>query len=138
MREREAKGEEEESRLNPPFPCSVTPTITTFVVSPALNHHQVLLSLISSLYPSIDVEQNCISVYNNVVGVPVEIHQEEKVYIPELNFGHLLTSSNYYHMVKKTTGGRNDYSPKLTNILSTEFIIETTDVKVEDASLLAL
>ncbi|KAM1050319.1 hypothetical protein ACFX13_032802 [Malus domestica] len=116
MREREAKGEEEESRLNPPFPCSVTPTITTFVVSPALNHHQVLLSLISSLYPSIDVEQNCISVYNNVVGVPVEIHQEEK----------------------KTTGGRNDYSPKLTNILSTEFIIETTDVKVEDASLLAL
>ncbi|KAM1571367.1 hypothetical protein EV2_037448 [Malus domestica] len=113
-------------------------TITTFVVSPALNHHQVLLSLISSLSPSIDVEQNCISIYNNVVGVLVAIHQEEKVYIPEKNFGHLLTSSNYYDMVKKTTGGRNDYGPKLTNIFFTEFIIETTDVKVEDAYLLAL
>ncbi|KAM2053251.1 hypothetical protein ACFX1T_002913 [Malus domestica] len=137
-REREVKGEEEEPCLNPPLPCSVAPTVTTFGVSPALNHHQVLLSLISSLSPSIDVEQNWISVYNNVAGVPVEIHQEERVYIPELNFGHLLTSSNYYDTVKKTTGGRNGYGPKLTNIFSTKFIIETTDVKVEDASLLAL
>ncbi|XP_038992089.1 DNA topoisomerase 2-like [Hibiscus syriacus] len=55
----------------------------------------------------IDAEQNVISVYNNGDGVPVEIHQEEKVYVSELIFGHLLTSSNYDDNHKKTTGGRN-------------------------------
>ncbi|KAK9128716.1 hypothetical protein Syun_017513 [Stephania yunnanensis] len=77
----------------------------------------------------IDVEQNCISVYNNGDGVPVEIHQEEGVYVPEMIFGHLLTSSNYDDDEKKTTGGRNGYGAKLTNIFSTEFVIETADGK---------
>ncbi|KAK9283698.1 hypothetical protein L1049_011948 [Liquidambar formosana] len=75
----------------------------------------------------IDAEQNCISVYNSGDGVPVEIHQEEGVYVPEMIFGHLLTSSNYNDNVKKTTGGRNGYGAKLTNIFSTEFVIETAD-----------
>ncbi|CAA3012625.1 DNA topoisomerase 2 [Olea europaea subsp. europaea] len=81
----------------------------------------------NSLKVSIDAEANCISVYNNGDGVPVEIHQEEGVYVPELIFGHLLTSSNYDDQEKKTTGGRNGYGAKLTNIFSTEFIIETAD-----------
>ncbi|KAM1369168.1 hypothetical protein ACFX2F_039790 [Malus domestica] len=80
-----------------------------------------------SVKVTIDVEQNSISVYNNGAGVPVEVHQEERVYVPELIFGHLLTSSNYDDTVKKTTGGRNGYGAKLTNIFSTEFIIETAD-----------
>ncbi|TKY49610.1 DNA topoisomerase 2 [Spatholobus suberectus] len=75
----------------------------------------------------VDAEQNTISVFNNGDGVPVEIHQEERVYVPELIFGHLLTSSNYDDNVKKTTGGRNGYGAKLTNIFSTEFVIETAD-----------
>ncbi|OVA19386.1 DNA topoisomerase II [Macleaya cordata] len=82
-----------------------------------------------SVKVDIDVEQNCISVYNNGDGVPVEIHQEEGVYVPELIFGHLLTSSNYDDTVKKTTGGRNGYGAKLTNIFSTEFVIQTADGK---------
>ncbi|AQK73811.1 DNA topoisomerase 2, partial [Zea mays] len=41
--------------------------------------------------------------------------------------GHLLTSSNYNDNEKKTTGGRNGYGAKLTNIFSTEFVIETAD-----------
>lgn len=80
-----------------------------------------------SVKVTIDAEQNLISVYNNGDGVPVEIHQEEQVYVPELIFGHLLTSSNYDDSVKKTTGGRNGYGAKLTNIFSTEFVIETAD-----------
>ncbi|XP_057989505.1 DNA topoisomerase 2 [Hevea brasiliensis] len=77
----------------------------------------------------IDVENNLISVYNNGDGVPVEIHKEEGVHVPELIFGHLLTSSNYDDTMKKTTGGRNGYGAKLTNIFSTEFVIETADGK---------
>nr|BAE06274.1 topoisomerase II [Scutellaria baicalensis] len=85
----------------------------------------------NSVKVTIDVESNCISVYNNGDGVPVEIHQEEGVYVPELIFGHLLTSSNYDDNEKKTTGGRNGYGAKLTNIFSTEFVIETADGKRE-------
>ncbi|KAG5253909.1 DNA topoisomerase [Salix suchowensis] len=82
-----------------------------------------------SLKVLIDAENNLVSVYNNGDGVPVEIHKEEGVYVPELIFGHLLTSSNYDDAEKKTTGGRNGYGAKLTNIFSTEFVIETADGK---------
>ncbi|KAH9611986.1 hypothetical protein KSS87_007148 [Heliosperma pusillum] len=77
----------------------------------------------------IDQEANFISVYNTGDGIPVEMHKEEGVFVPELIFGHLLTSSNYDDMEKKTTGGRNGYGAKLTNIFSTEFVIETADGK---------
>lgn len=80
-----------------------------------------------SLKVEIDVEGCCVSVYNNGDGIPVEVHQDEGVYVPELIFGHLLTSSNYNDNEKKTTGGRNGYGAKLTNIFSTEFVIETAD-----------
>ena len=55
--------------------------------------------------------------------------QEEGVYVPELIFGHLLTSSNYDDAEKKVTGGRNGYGAKLANIFSTEFVVETCDGK---------
>lgn len=82
-----------------------------------------------SVKVTIDVEKNLISVYNNGDGIPVEIHKEEQIYVPELIFGHLLTSSNYDDSIKKTTGGRNGYGAKLANIFSTEFTIETADGK---------
>ncbi|XP_043692754.1 DNA topoisomerase 2-like [Telopea speciosissima] len=82
-----------------------------------------------SIKVDINVEQNCISVYNNGEGIPIEIHQKEGVYVPELIFGHLLTSSNYDDAIKTTTGGRNGYGAKLTNIYSLEFVIETADGK---------
>ncbi|GJU89399.1 DNA topoisomerase 2 [Tanacetum coccineum] len=78
---------------------------------------------------NIDVANNMISVWNNGDGIPVEMHQGEGVYVPELIFGHLLTSSNYDDSIKKTTGGRNGYGAKLANIFSTEFTIETADGK---------
>src|SRR5437762_2223490 len=37
------------------------------------------------------------------------------MYIPELIFGHLLTSSNYDDNEKKVVGGRNGYGAKLAN-----------------------
>ena len=65
---------------------------------------------------------------NDGKGIPVRKHQKEKeLWVPELIFGSLLTSSNYDDNVKKTTGGRNGYGAKLTNIYSTEFTIETLD-----------
>lgn len=75
----------------------------------------------------IDTENQLISVWNNGSGIPVEIHQKEKIYVPELIFGNLLTSSNYDDDEKKVVGGRNGFGAKLANIFSTEFTIETAD-----------
>jgi DNA topoisomerase-2 len=76
---------------------------------------------------NIDISNNEISVMNNGKGIDIEIHQEHKIYVPELIFGHLLTSTNYDDTEKRTTGGRNGYGAKLTNIFSTFFSIETVD-----------
>lgn len=74
---------------------------------------------------TIDAESNTVSVWNDGRGIPVEMHREQKVYVPTLIFGHLLTSSNYNDDEKKVTGGRNGYGAKLCNIFSTKFIVET-------------
>jgi len=76
---------------------------------------------------SIDKEKNEISVFNNGKGIDVEIHPQHKIYVPELIFGELLTSTNYDDNEERTTGGRNGYGAKLTNIFSTKFILETVD-----------
>ncbi|KAI7864932.1 DNA topoisomerase [Spinellus fusiger] len=73
----------------------------------------------------VDPERNFISIQNNGKGIPIQLHKDEQVYVPELIFGHLLTSSNYDDTEKKVTGGRNGYGAKLCNIFSTEFIVET-------------
>jgi DNA topoisomerase-2 len=67
---------------------------------------------------TIDREKSVISVYNNGRGIPIEIHAKEKVYVPELIFGHLLTSSNYDDKEEKITGGRNGYVLSSTFALS--------------------
>lgn len=51
-----------------------------------------------------------ITIWNNGHGVPVDIHKEENVYVPELIFGHLLTSSNYDDDEKKV-GLLSSWSP---------------------------
>lgn len=55
------------------------------------------------------------------------IHSEYNIYVPELIFGQLLTSSNYDDSKKKTTGGRNGYGAKLANVFSKRFVLETCD-----------
>ncbi|CAE8679732.1 unnamed protein product, partial [Polarella glacialis] len=76
---------------------------------------------------TIDRQQGSISVLNTGQGVPVHMHKEHKIYVPELIFGHLLTSDNYDDNEKKVTGGRNGFGAKLTNVFSKKFVVETVD-----------
>lgn len=71
----------------------------------------------------IDIETGKITIWNNGTGIPIEIHKNENMYVPELVFGELLTGSNFNDEEKKTTGGRNGFGAKLTNIYSKEFIV---------------
>lgn len=59
------------------------------------------MSDFSPIFPS---ESNTISIWNNGKGIPVVEHKDEKMYVPALIFGHLLTSSNYDDDEKKVTG----------------------------------
>ncbi|KAI4263914.1 MAG: hypothetical protein L6R42_000952, partial [Xanthoria sp. 1 TBL-2021] len=80
---------------------------------------------------TVDREKGEVSVWNNGRGIPIEIHAKEKIYIPEMIFGHLLTSSNYDDDAEKVTGGRNGYGAKLCNIFSTSFTLDTADSKTK-------
>jgi DNA topoisomerase-2 len=70
--------------------------------------------------------ETLISISNDGDGIPIEEDPETKVMIPELIFGHLLTSSNYDKNEEKIVGGKNGYGSKCTNILSKLF---TVDIK---------
>jgi len=78
----------------------------------------------------VDINKNTgtISVWNDGPGIEVEFHKEFKAYVPEMIFGHLRTSSTYEEK-GKIVGGKNGFGAKLTNIYSSEFIIETIDSK---------
>lgn len=65
-----------------------------------------------------------ISVENDGDGIPIQEHSEHKVWVPELIFGHLLTSGNYDKTEEKIVGGKNGYGAKLVNVFSHEFKLE--------------
>ena len=79
----------------------------------------------------VNITPKRITIYNNGKGIPIKIHNTYNIYVPELIFGHLLTSSNYNDNEKKITGGRNGFGAKLTNVFSKLFIVETADKKVK-------
>ncbi len=70
-----------------------------------------------------------IDVENDGDGIPIEQHPTEKVWAPELIFGHLLTSGNYKEGEEKIVGGKNGYGAKLTNIFSRRFTVSTRSPK---------
>lgn len=74
---------------------------------------------------SVDINSESISILNDGPGIPIEIHKDYNIYVPELIFGNLLSSSNYDDSKKRTVGGTNGLGAKLANIYSTEFIVET-------------
>jgi DNA topoisomerase-2 len=65
-----------------------------------------------------------ISIENDGDGITIEESSEKGVMIPELIFGHLLTSSNYDKSEEKIVGGKNGYGSKAVNILSKSFVVD--------------
>ena len=88
---------------------------------------------VTTIKVTINKESGLISIYNDGEGVDVAEHPTEKskdgkaLMIPEMIFGHLLTSTNYKKDEKKIVGGKNGYGAKLTNIFSSYFKLETLD-----------
>lgn len=73
---------------------------------------------------SVNSETGEITVYNNGKGIPIE-KNEDGIYIPELIFFHLLSSSNYDDNKERLAGGTNGIGSKATNIFSKHFQVRT-------------
>jgi DNA topoisomerase-2 len=72
-------------------------------------------------------DDGTIIMINDGNGIDVAQHPEHKIWIPELIFGHLRTSTNYDKTEKKIVGGKNGFGFKLVLIWSTYGYIETVD-----------
>ncbi len=72
-------------------------------------------------------DDDSITMINDGNGIDIEKHPEYNIWIPEMIFGHLRTSTNYDKTEKKIVGGKNGFGFKLVLIWSTCGSIETVD-----------
>ena len=70
-----------------------------------------------------------ITMINDGNGIDIAKHPEYGIWIPEMIFGHLRTSTNYNKNEKRIVGGKNGFGFKLVLIWSTYGRIETIDHK---------
>jgi len=84
-------------------------------------------NILKNIKININKETGVIEIFNDGMGIEIIKHTEYDVWIPEMIFGELLTSSNYNDDEVRIVGGVNGLGIKLTNIFSKEFIIETID-----------
>ena len=70
------------------------------------------------------VTNDSVKIWNNGVGIPIEISEKYGIYIPELIFFNLLSGSNFDDAKKRIVGGRNVIGGKLANVFSKRFILQ--------------
>ena len=93
--------------------------------------HVVRLRQRKSENPVKHIEIQCdgktLSIENDGEPIDVAEHPEHKIWIPQLIFGELLTSTNYDKEEKKLVGGKNGYGVKLVNIFAKQLDISIVD-----------
>jgi DNA topoisomerase II len=72
-------------------------------------------------------DDGTIIMINDGNGIDIAMHPEYNIWIPELIFGHLRTSTNYDKTEKKIVGGKNGFGFKLVLIWSSSGSVETVD-----------
>ena len=82
--------------------------------------------LVSYIYVDIS-DDGLISMTNDGNGIDIEKHPEHNIWIPEMIFGHLRTSTNYDKTEKRIVGGKNGFGFKLVLIWSSWGMVETVD-----------
>ena len=78
---------------------------------------------------SIESNGKTFTIRNDGESIDVEKHPEYGIYIPQLIFAELLTSTNYDESEKKLVGGKNGYGVKLVNIFAKQMEITIVDGK---------
>lgn len=86
----------------------------------------------------VQVEGNRVLIRNNGVPIPVEIHDKEQIYVPQMIFGQMRTGINFGDVANekgetnartqnRRGAGRNGFGAKIGNILSRYFRIRICD-----------
>ena len=76
----------------------------------------------------VDLKKNTISVRDNG-GIPVVMHKEAKMYVPEMIFSKLRSGSNFDDTENRDWVGTNGLGSTLVNIFSKKFVVKTCDGK---------
>jgi DNA topoisomerase-2 len=76
---------------------------------------------------SVSYVDGVLEVENDGESIDVAKHPEHDMYIPQLIFGELLTSTNYDKDEKKLVGGKNGYGVKLVNIFAKALQVRVVD-----------
>jgi DNA topoisomerase-2 len=83
---------------------------------------------VTSIEVEVDAATGTITMTNDGNGIDIAQHPEHKMWIPEMIFGHLRTSTNYDENKKeKIVGGKNGFGFKLVLIWSVWGRVETVD-----------
>jgi DNA gyrase/topoisomerase IV subunit B len=83
---------------------------------------------VTSIEVEVDAATGTITMTNDGNGIDIAQHPEHKMWIPEMIFGHLRTSTNYTEDKKeKIVGGKNGFGFKLVLVWSTWGSVETVD-----------
>lgn len=83
---------------------------------------------LNTIKVSVDQKSGTIEVLDNG-GIPVVIHKETKRYIPSMCMSEMRSGSNFNDDENRTGVGTNGLGSVATNILSSEFRVETADGK---------
>lgn len=83
---------------------------------------------LNKIIVSLDMANGIVSITDNG-GIPVVIHKDAKMYVPEFIFGQLRTSSNYDDTEDRNVIGTNGVGSSITNIFSNKFVVTTCDKK---------
>lgn len=78
---------------------------------------------------NVEINNESFTISNDGVGIDIILHPIHNIYIPELIFANLLTSTNYSDTEERITGGTHGLGAKLSAIFSKKFIIEVWDKK---------
>ena len=76
---------------------------------------------------SVTLKPELFSIFNDGIGIDVILHPTHKIYVPELIFANLLTSTNYDENEQRITGGTHGLGAKLSAIFSKKFTIQVWD-----------
>ncbi len=99
--------------------------------------HSFRDSTVTTIKVDYNKETGEISVWNNGQGIPIQLHKEYNIYVPELIFGHLLSGSNYDDTTTRTGAGTNGIGSKCylhstpTPLFNGE-IKKASDIKIGD------
>lgn len=73
-------------------------------------------------YIKVNITNDIITVENNGLSIPIKKYEDTDLYVPQIVFSSLFTSSNFND--KRTGAGKNGVGASITNIMSSQFIID--------------